>query len=230
MLNRIIEKQNDELPAAMFAKKQLTKYMANLPDQDLVNGSSAGIKEIINAARGNYAAAARSDEIRTARELAESQAERTGSAANLNNKIRQKIGAIRDDIIKHGKQGWTDEEIAQMDRIIKGTVVGNTGRLVGKLGPKHPITGWGPALAGLLSGDMGLAGGLLATGHIAEKIGEASTKRQVGKLDEMTRARAPASAAMPKKEPTIQDLIGTPQGQAVIRSLLMQLGQPKAAQ
>lgn len=235
LLNRIIDKDlhsrtADELPAAMFAKNKLTSYMAKLPDQDLVGGDAAGIKEIIKAARGNYAAAARSEEIRIARELAESQADRTGKGANLNNKIRQKIGSIRDDIIKNGKQGWSDEEIAQMDRIINGTTVGNTGRLVGTFGPKHPITGWGPAIGSFFAGDMGLGAGILGTGHVAEQLGEASTRRQVGKLDELVRSRAPASQVMPKTGPTIQDLIGTPQGQAVIRSLLMQLGQQKAAQ
>lgn len=178
-----------EKAAATHAIEMLDDYLGNIPKDHVLKGDSEAASKVLSETRGNYAASKRSERVTEAGERGERQAQKSGSGANLDNALRQRI----DNILNSPKlkRGFSPEEIEQMEKIVKGTRIGNTARLASKLGPSHPLTGWGTAIAGDLSGGAGVATATLGTGAIAQMVAEQSTLRQIRKLDEMVRSRSP---------------------------------------
>lgn len=142
----------------------------------------------LKTARDNSAAAFRAEDVGARLTKAERQAAKSGSGANVDNAIRQKISSILDQ--KSGPMGYSKDEVAQMERVVRGTNTGNFARVLSKLAPQHPLTGWpasagggvaGTALAGPIGGAIG-ATVPPALGMLAKAIAEGSTQRQA-KLD-----------------------------------------------
>ena len=152
------------------------------------------------AANANYAAAKRSDLIQGKVEQAENRAAGANSGQNASNAKRQRIV----DILNSEKlsRGWSAGELAQAKKVAHGTKVGNTGRYVGNLlggggGMGQFVTaaalGGGGYAAG---GEQGLAAGLALAlaGKGGKAVEAASINRQLAKLDQLVRSRAPLAA------------------------------------
>lgn len=176
-----------ERAAAGIARDKINEYLAGLQEEDVVGGKNVG--KTLTEIRGNYAAGKRSEMVTGAQEAGERRAAKTGSGANLDNVLRQNI----DRILNNPKmmRGVSEEERKQMESIVKGGKIANLARVLSKLGPKHPITGWASALAADLKGGMGSAMGSLAIGAGAQKIAETSTLNKIRALDELIRRRSP---------------------------------------
>ena len=176
-----------ERAAASIARDKINDYLAGLQPEDIIGGKNAG--QALGQIRGNYAAGKRSELVTGAMEKGERRAEKSGSGANLDNTLRQEI----DKILNNPKllRGFSEEEKQQMRAIVKGGKIGNAARLLSKLGPKHPITGWGAAVASDLKGGMGMASASLGIGQLAQMIAEASTRNKIGALEEAIRRRSP---------------------------------------
>lgn len=155
----------------------------------VVAGDGAMLAEISKDARGNFAAAKRSERVGRAEELAELQAASGGSGANIDNAMRQRIK----DILKSPKEkkGFSDEEIVQMRKIVHGTFAGNTARLVGKLAPTGVVSATMSGGSGFAF--LGPAGavGVPVVGFAAKKLSDVMTGSQLAKLDNLIRSRSP---------------------------------------
>ena len=181
-----------EAKAARLALERLDEYLSNVP----------GFAETAKRARGDYRAAKQSERVTGAQERGELNAGTSGSGANKDNALRQRIKALYLD----KKVPKSPEEAALMKEIAMGTPRINIARLFSKLGPKHPLTGWGSALAADLSHGSGLATATLAVGALAQHIAERGTAGKVERLDEMARRNSPlgraAGSGAPQAQPT----------------------------
>lgn len=182
-----------ERDAARRAVGQIDDFMSSLHPNDLVVNPqyAQAVAREAALARGNYAAAKRSELIDQAQAKAERQAGRAGSGANIDNALRQRISSILDNPKK--LRGFSDAEKSQMEQIVKGTFTGNAARLIGKLAPTGVVS------AGLSTG-LGLATGLPwyvppAVGFVAKKGGDLSTLRGVNRLSAAVRGRSPLGEA-----------------------------------
>lgn len=184
--------------AAERALKFLDDFVANPDPQSVVAGPAAAAARTIKDARGNYAAAMRSDRITGAGERAELQAAAANSGANLENAIRQRVKSI----LLNPKQraGFNEEEIALLDQVVRGTDDKNVLRVVGNL------LGGGGGLGSMVSGGLGAAAGGVMGGPLGAGIGATlppamgagakmlnnrATQAALQNADKITRQRSP---------------------------------------
>lgn len=173
--------------AATIAIEHLDDYLSNIP----------GFAETAQKARGNYRAAKQSERVTEAQERGQLNAATSGSGANLDNTMRQRIKAL----LINKKIPKTPEEEALMNEVARGGKLTNIARLLSKLGPKHPITGWGSALAADVGGGSGAATATLAIGALAQYIAERGTGGAISRLDEAIRRNSPLGGGPPAMRP-----------------------------
>ena len=197
------------------------------------SGPAAAAAETLKDARGNYAAASRSDKITGALDTAELNAGVANSGANGDNAIRQRLASL----LKRPAEarGYSPEELERMRGVATGGVGANTARVVGNvLGGGGGLGAWAvgaPIAAGAMTATgspWGMAAGLAGPGIGAgsKALAEALTKRGATKLDEQVRKRSPLYdemlAAMPREGAI------APTHEALIRALMAQ--RPSAQQ
>jgi hypothetical protein len=188
-----------EREASRRAIAAIDNYMATLdPRHVAINPHYAGdVSQEIENARGNWAAMKRAEDVNFRLNNADLRAASTGSGGNIDNATRQNIRAILTN--KRAQRGFSKDELAQMERVVRGTFTGNVARLLGKLAPTGIVSaGLGLEIGShLLHGPAGL-GAVPIAGAIAKKIGDASTARQARVLDEMVRSRSPLARSLPQ--------------------------------
>lgn len=180
-----------EKAAASKAISTLDDYLQNIPAGDVIAGDADAAAKQLGEANANYSAAKSSELLQRKIGDAELQAGSANSGANLDNALRQRVK----DILKSPKlrQGYKQDELLQMQRVVRGSAPANMVRTVGNM------LGGGGGLGALLSagagalaeGPIGLAAPLV--GMAAKKIGNRMTESQLAKLDQMIRLRAPFS-------------------------------------
>lgn len=184
-----------ESAAATQAIKQIDKYISELKTADVVAGNPTEAASTLFDANANYAAMKRGETVAKAEYLAELNA-RT-SAKGMDTASR---GQLKSILQRENKQrGFSDEELAQMQRATFGTRTGNAFRAVGDWGPTG---GKAPLL--LHAGTAFKSGGAslpysaahLVAGWAARWGANRSTAGQVARLDEMVRARSPLHQAL----------------------------------
>lgn len=213
--------------AATRAIKLLDQFLPSLGAKDTMVGAAPGgiatreqliasamqgkreadrVSELFETGRGNYAAAMRSNDItgvldraRTGLlERSEGRAKAAYSGRNMDNTLRQKTEAVLEkpkDI-----SGYSDAEIAALERVVEGGSGRNAARNVGNsLGggggaARTLFTGAG-ATAGAMMGGWpgGVIGASIPTvvGSGAKAIANALAKRDLRKVDELLRKRSP---------------------------------------
>jgi muramidase (phage lysozyme) len=183
-----------ERMAASKAIEAIDELIPNIAAKDILSGDPKAAAQAWATARGNYAAAMRSDEIAKAVIKAQRQAESAGSGANIDNATRQNFKAILNNDKR--SRGFSADELAAMEQAVRGTTWGNFARLIGKAAPTGIVSGALSGGAGLAAG--GPAGAILLplAGLIGKKIGDRSTANQIARLDELVRSRAPLSNSM----------------------------------
>jgi hypothetical protein len=183
--------------AARFAQDLFDRYLGNIPAAHVLSGDPTRDASILREAQKNWRAARRSDVVDMSLDRAERQAGRSGSGANKENTVRQRIDAIVNSPTEIKK--FSPDEIATMKEIVKGTLPINALRSIGKFAPTGPVS----SLPTLLAGGGGMVAhdpvtGALTAGTIggttlAAKYGaEYATKRKARELAESIRAKAPA--------------------------------------
>jgi hypothetical protein len=196
--------QGTERAAASRSISALDDFLSNVPKADVLRGDTTKVAATLSDARGNYAAAKRSGKIEKALYDADLNARRANSGMNVDNAIRQRIAPI----LKSEKlrRGFSDEEIAQMEAIVKGSKVQNLSRRLGNM------LGGGGGLGALASGAAGgglatafshnpataVAGYFLApaAGYAFKKLSGAMASADVNRLQELVRSRSPLGAQM----------------------------------
>lgn len=178
-----------EALAANRAIQGLDEFIKAPPAQSVLAGDPAAFAKLAEDARGNYAASKRSELVNGQVDVAEGNAAAANSGQNIGNSLRQRFNAV----LKSDKKssGFNDAELTQMQKVRDGTFLGNAGRKAGN------ILGGGGGLGSVASaavgagalGPVGAAAPIL--GYALKKMSDAAIRREISKLDEMTRARAP---------------------------------------
>jgi hypothetical protein len=210
-LGRIAGNYNNPTDQAAASRviKMLDEFFETLPPQGFVDRAAAeqagAAKQLFRDARGNWAAAERSDTLTGKVHAAELRAAAANSGRNLDNSIRQRLAGIA--ISPSQGRGFTKGEIGQVEGVVKGTKGMNAARIGGNL------LGGGGGLGSVVSGAVGGMGAAAATGSpVGALLGAAApatgwalkglenrlARKAVGKVDEATRARSPLAANQPR--------------------------------
>jgi hypothetical protein len=195
--------------AASSVIKMLDEFFQTVPAAGFVDRTAAGQAEaargLFKDARGNWAAAERSDTLTGKVHAAELRAAAANSGRNLDNSIRQRLAGIA--ITPSQGRGFTQGEIGQVEGAVKGTRGMNAARIGGNL------LGGGGGLGSVVSGAVGGAGAAAITGNpLGALLGAAVpatgwalkglenklARKAVGKIDEATRSRSPLAEKQPR--------------------------------
>jgi hypothetical protein len=183
----------DELPAGRYADvsdfdsaRQAMKQSG--APSDAIRRSVGGIDDFLSpkvpeiaTARGDYAAASRSEDFGEAMERAS-----RGAGSNA---VQTQARALRNSEKK--MLGWNDEEKAQLDKIITGNSAQRVADGVG-----GALGGNGGAMTGLLG--ISTLGVAPTVGYTLKKLSDVMTTSQVAKLDKMLLSRAPEAQRLAK--------------------------------
>lgn len=180
----------------------LDDFLGNVPKGAVLRGDTSKVSAALTDARGNYAAAKRSDQIDDALERAQRQAGAANSGMNLDNATRQRVKDILNSAKK--RRGFSDEEIAQMEAIVRGSKVENLSRRIGNMlggggGLGTTLVASGGAATGAASGHVvGAAIGAMAPviGYGFKKLSAAMSQADVRRLQELVRSRSPLGRQM----------------------------------
>lgn len=194
-----------EKPASSIAIEALDQFLQAVPPKAVLAGDATAAGSELKAAIGNYASAARAGDVDARLTRAERQAARSGSGSNIDNSIRQKISAILD--VPSRTRGFSAPELAQMEKVVRGTPAANVARKIGKLGVNDGLSLM--LHAGAAAGTGGASIPIAVVGTMSRKIAESLTQRQANKLDAMIRARSPLAQS---RQPTTRGLTGGEQG------------------
>jgi hypothetical protein len=189
--------------AASRAIEELDNGLAMMRQGQGARGPVEAAAAELDAARGNYAAASRSDKITGLEERAELNAAVANSGMNVDNAIRQRM---RDIVVRPKEaRGFSEAELAQIEGVARGAPTTNAARYIGNLlggggGLGAIVTGSAGALGGALAGSVTGAGPAAAAvgaavppaiGYTAKQIANALTRRDMARLDEAIRKRSP---------------------------------------
>lgn len=185
--------------AARRAISSLQESQLAVAPGQVMNGETGQYTKLMKDAIGNYAAGKRSNTVMGKVALGDLNAATAGSGANEDNAMRQAFKQlarpVNNDITpKWQRLGFNKDEGAAIERVARGSTLGNTARYLGKLAPTGSVSGVLSGGAGFAAaGPMG-AIGLPAAGYLAKKIGDLSTKRAVDAVDSLVRSRSPLAA------------------------------------
>jgi hypothetical protein len=168
--------------------QKIDDMVANLNPKDAIGGDvREGAKALVDA-RKLWAQNKKADLIEVAVEKATRRAASTGSGGNVDNAMRQNIRRILEK-----NPGFSKDEKAALEAIIRGTPVQNAMRLLGKLSPQ------GNGLMMMLHGVGGYASGgatlpMAVVGAGAKAVADSATPRNVEQALRVVRAGGDASA------------------------------------
>jgi len=183
--------------AAKTAMDHLDQFYANVPKTDVLAGDPAEAADIAAKARANYAAAMRAEQIDRKMVRAELRSAAANSGMNTSNTIRQRMADVL--INPKERRGYSADELAAMEKIVRGTKTQNAIRLASN------ILGGGGGLGSVVSAGLGAAatahvGGI---GAVAPAIGyglrllqNSMSGRQIDALSELIRSRSPLAQTM----------------------------------
>jgi hypothetical protein len=203
-----------EQMAASRAIEHLDDYLSGINAADVLAGDAAGAAKILSQARGNYGAAKRSERLTDELTIADRNADAANSGMNLGNATRQRVKSILNSDKK--SSGYSDAELAQLEKVVRGTGPGNIARRIGNM------LGGGGGLGTVVTAGVGgmvnpLLAGLPAVGYGMKKLGDASVSRQARIADELIRSRSPLAQST---APGTQQAISDPKLAAIIRALM----------
>lgn len=221
-----------EQAAASKAISGIDDYLANLKPFDVAKGDAQAAASILSDAKGNYAAMKRATRFDDAEYRAELNTASAHSGGNINNATRQALKSIL--LSPSKRRGFSDDELTQMEQVVKGTATGNVMRKIGKLLSTSGMHGAnviaGSAVAAPLTHGASMA--LPVIGVAAKKIADMSTGKAVRALDELIRSRSPLAAQVAAQNPQVAQKL-PPQTAALLSALVsadpilsQQLAQP----
>jgi hypothetical protein len=188
----------------------LDQFMEGANPASVVAGPAAAAGRTLADARGNYAAAKRSETLTNLGERAENRAVATNSGQNIDNAIRQRAVDILDPAYPHRRAGFSKEEVRAIERVANGNTGRNLLRYVGNLlggggGLGAAVIGGGAGglAGGWVGGATGAAAGIgaAATGLVSKKGANALAKRHLRQADELVRQRSPLYERMLQDAP-----------------------------
>ncbi len=234
-------KQSNEAPvreAARRAIESLQESQLTVSPAQVLRGDAGAYTQTVKDAIGNWKYGKQSNTLMGKAALGDLNAATAGSGANDDNALRQAFKQlarpVNNDITPKWQRLGFDKDVgAGIEKVARGSPVGNAARYVGKLAPTGIVSGGLGGGAGFaLAGPAG-AVALPAVGYMAKKIGDLSTKKAVAAVDSLVRSRSPLAAQVAAQLPPhiIQQLPA--KSQQILQSLVLarpaigqQLGQP----
>lgn len=214
-----------ERMAAGRAVQALSKFVEDADPANVVAGPAAEAASLFKTARGNAGAQLRSDMLTGKQSAAELRAAAANSGQNVGNSVRQRLA---DALIREKElRGFTPEEIAAVEGVVKGSPAANTTRALsnilgggGGLGSMAAGT-VGGVVGSFLGGPVGTAVGsvgLPAVGWAAKRGSNNMTLKALQNVDEMVRSRSPLYEEMVKNAPMTAI---NPEGRAALTKFLL---------
>lgn len=225
LIGRNVAGNADEARVGVALKQEIDDYLKSLTPADVTgSGPDQAIRDLMEA-RALAARGHRADAVLNKGMRGETRAATTGSGGNEVNATRQNIRTLydveRDPTLRGRSQGFTPDEMAQMDRVVMGTDGQNFARRFAKFSPASGALGMlgGFGGAGGLTGALATGNPLLsipailpAIGMVAKGASEAMTKNEIKKLlDTITSGGAlkPSDARRAAKAGVLQQLLST---------------------
>jgi hypothetical protein len=185
-----------ERTIAQLIRKRIDEMVTSPQTGDVVMGDAPGAAKAITEARDLWSRKSKMETIEEAIEKAQRRAASTGSGGNVDNAIRQNMRSVREN----KSHGMTADEIAALDKIIEGTGIQNTLRLVGKLSPSGNGLMAGLGIGATAFNPMMAAAPL--AGFAAKQFADKATGRNVEALQNLIAAGGakPPRSALSEKE------------------------------
>lgn len=216
----------DEQRLASIVIDNIDEFTRAATDPALVaRGDGAVASDALTEARDYWSRLRKSEMVDDALMKAERHAKSTGGGTNIDNASRQKVRVILDSPKK--VRGFTDQERAVMERLVRGTTGQNLLRLIGKASPSGIVSGGAGAAAGATVGGAigGPAGAVIGTvavpavGRLAKLGADAMTAEHAKVLDALVRNGGQALPLLQLDGPrkAIIDLLSRAAGQELPR-------------
>lgn len=174
--------------------EKIDDWVANAKPGDVIAGDAGQGAAALAEARSLWHRVKKSEMVDDAVGRADLRAASTGSGGNVDNATRQNLRSILDSPKK--SRGFTEDERAAMEAVVRGSNVQNIARLLGKLSP----SGNGLMLA-LQAGAAGASGGMslpfAAVGMAAKKTADKMTSSGVDDLSNLIRGGGVSAASQP---------------------------------
>lgn len=187
---------NDPSEQALGRKiiEHIDRHVETPGPAGIIGGDSATASAALREARDFWRRKRKGDQVEDAVMAAELRASSTGSGGNVDNATRQNIRAILTNPKRAA--GFTEEEKAAMEKVVRGTKGQNALRLAGKLSPSGnglmAALGLGATVANPL---MAIPAGL---GIVAKNVADKATGKNVNALMELIRGAADDLNLLPR--------------------------------
>jgi hypothetical protein len=183
--------------AARRSIDALTNFVEVADPSTVVAGPATAAGNALAAARGNYAAAMRSEAIGELANNTDRRALAANSGLNADNALRSRVASLLQS--DRASAGYTPAELDALETAARGTPARNALRWTGNVlggggGLGAVVTGGIGATAGSeLGGLTGMAvgAGVPALGMGAKMVANALTRRALNRVDDMVRTRSP---------------------------------------
>lgn len=195
--------------------EKIDDVIGNPSSGDVLMGNAQAGAEALSEARSLWSRVAKANKVQDAVNRAELRAASTGAGGNVENATRQNMRRLLEK-----PRGFTADERAALETIVRGTPTQNALRLAGKLAPTGVVSGVlsGGAGFGIL-GPIGLALPLAGAG--AKAIADRATQKNVQRLADIILAGGSRAAATAPKN-AVQRL--TESKREAIARMLVSLG------
>lgn len=170
---------------------KIDDFIANAGPGEVLTGNSQAASRSINEARNLWGRMRRAEQVADAVGKADLRAASTGSGGNADNATRQNIRRL----LEKGR-GFTADEKAAMEKIVRGTSGQNALRLAGKLSPQGNGLMAALGIGGTMVNPM--IGAASLGGMAAKNVADGMTQANVKALEDIIRAGS-KSATIPTK-------------------------------
>lgn len=174
--------------------EKIDDTLANLKPADVIAGDPKVAADAFAEARDAWRRKSKLEDVEQATERATNNAASQGSGGNIDNATRQQFRSILNDPKKW--RGYSDDELAAMKLIVRGTPVQDAMRLVGKLSPEgNGLMTVLQALGASATGGATLP--MAGAGFVAKRFADAATPSNVDELRRIIAAGGKREAAFP---------------------------------
>lgn len=199
-LGEIKPSAGTDYEAAQHVRDAIDNYVDTLPETEIVQGDPQYTAAMLSHARQSWKSYAQLDQVQSALEVGEHRAAVSGTGANSQNAMRQRIRQILDS---DKSRRYSAKAKQQMEDIVMGTALTNAARKGGKFAPSGPVSAVTSGMA-YLGGGPGAAAAVAIPATIAKYLGTYLTRQQIGELENIIRSELPlgqAAAAAAAKTP-----------------------------
>ncbi len=187
-LGKINPSAGADYEAAQHVRDAIDNYVETLPPGEIVQGNAQFTQAMLDHARASWRAYAKLDQVQTAMDIGSHRAAVSGTGANSQNAMRQRIREILDS--DKNSRGFSADTRQQMEDIVVGTWLTNAARYAGKYAPSGPVSSIGAGMA-YLGGGPAAAAAVAIPATIAKYLGTYLTRRQIRLLEDTIRGESP---------------------------------------